>query len=238
MNVLITGTSSGLGDGLARYLASRKHSVAGISRSENKRLKTCNDYTHYSMDLTDFDRVREQLPEILQKHAPFDLVVLNAGVLGEIADMHQTSLEDLKRVMDINLWSNKLILDAIIDTNTDVKQIVGISSGAAVNGHRGWNAYAISKAAMNMMIQLYAHEMSDTHITALAPGLVDTSMQSYLTGLPEDERFPSLERLKAARGTDDMPRPLDLAPHLLEAMATLYKKYPSGAFADIRTMNE
>ena len=237
MNVLITGTSSGLGDGLARYMASRKHRVAGISRRENKRLKSCKDYTHYALDLADFDQVREQLPKILQSHAPLDLVVLNAGVLGEIADMHKTSLDELKRVMDINVWSNKLILDLIINTDTDVKQVVGISSGAAVNGHRGWNAYAISKAALNMMIQLYAQEMPGTHISALAPGLVDTSMQSYLTGLPEDDRFPSLERLKSARGTDDMPRPLDLAPNLLDAMDKLYKDYPSGTFADIRSMD-
>ena len=46
-----------------------------------------------------------------------------------------------------------------------------------------------------MLIALYADEFPNTHFTALAPGLIDTAMQDYLTQLPPDPRYAPLERL-------------------------------------------
>jgi len=234
--ILITGTSSGLGDGLARYLSSRNHLVYGISRSDNAKLRKCGSYTHLYADLTHRNAMENAMHSVLDANPEWDLIVLNAGVLGEIGDMHEVSTESMKSVMEINLWANKYILDLLIKSNVKVHQVVAISSGAAVNGNRGWNAYSLSKAALNMMIQLYAQELPDTHFSALAPGLVDTDMQAHIASLESDKRFPSFDRLREARGTDKMPRPLDLAPKLLEAMDALKAKYPSGSFADIRNM--
>lgn len=236
MKVLITGTSSGIGDGLSRYLSSRNHVVYGMSRRENMRLKKCKDYFHFTTDLLDVKNINKSVAQIAKHEKSFDLLVLNAGVLGEFGDMHEISTQSMKSVMDSNLWANKDLLDAFQDAGMHFEQIVAISSGAAVNGNRGWNAYALSKAALNMMVQLYASEMPNTHVSALAPGLVDTSMQAYVATLSSDERFPSLDKLREARGTDQMPRPLDLAPKLLEAIDVLKANYPSGSFADIRSM--
>ncbi|MFP4663683.1 MAG: SDR family NAD(P)-dependent oxidoreductase [Bacteroidales bacterium] len=238
-STLITGSSSGLGDGLTRYLVSKNTFVGGISRSENEHVKHSELYRHFSIDLGNESEVREKLPGVLKLYTSgMDLLVLNAGVMSEPADMSETSLEEMKSVMDINLWANKLILDAVIRSEIPVKQVVAISSGAAIKGNRGWNAYAISKAALNMLIQLYAKEMPDTHLSALAPGLVDTAMQAYIASLPEDERFPGFNRLRKARGTSEMPKPLELAPRLVNAAQDLYDKYPSGSFADIREMDQ
>jgi NAD(P)-dependent dehydrogenase (short-subunit alcohol dehydrogenase family) len=234
--ILITGTSSGLGDGLARYLSSRNHTVYGISRNDNAKLRKCASYHHVFGDLTKRNAMENVLKPVLDTNSEWDLLVLNAGVLGEIGDMHEVSTESMKSVMEINLWANKYLLDFLIKSEVKVKQVVAISSGAAVNGNRGWNAYSLSKAALNMMMQLYAQELPDTHFSALAPGLVDTEMQAHIATLESDERFPSFDRLREARGTDKMPRPLELAPKLLEAMDALKANYPSGSFADIRSM--
>lgn len=234
--ILITGTSSGLGDGLARYLSSRSHMVYGISRKDNPKLRKCASYQHVFSDLTDQKAMENALNPVLEINQEWDLIVLNAGVLGEIGDMHEVSTESMKSVMEINLWANKYLLDFLIKSKVRVQQVVAISSGAAVNGNRGWNAYSLSKAALNMMIQLYAKEMPETHFSALAPGLVDTEMQAHIASLESDKRFPSFDRLREARGTDKMPRPLELAPKLLEAMDALKTHYPSGSFADIRSM--
>ncbi|MDA3911706.1 MAG: SDR family NAD(P)-dependent oxidoreductase [Bacteroidales bacterium] len=234
--ILITGTSSGLGDGLARYLSSRNHLVYGLSRKDNAKLRKCKSYHHVYADLTDRNAMQNALKPVLEANPEWDLIVLNAGVLGEIGDMHEVSTESMKSVMEINLWANKYLLDFLIKSNVKFHQLVAISSGAAVNGNRGWNAYSLSKAALNMMMQLYAQELPETHFSALAPGLVDTDMQAHIASLESDERFPSLDKLRAARGTDKMPRPLELAPKLLEAMDALKTKYPSGSFADIRSM--
>jgi benzil reductase ((S)-benzoin forming) len=84
--------------------------------------------------------------------------VLNAGVIAEIKDLQHTGLDEIKRVMDINVWSNKILIDLLISQEEPPKQIAAISSGASVYGNRGWNAYSLSKAALNMLIKLYARE--------------------------------------------------------------------------------
>jgi len=234
--IIITGTSSGLGDGLARYLSSRNHQVYGISRKDNAKLRKCASYHHVFADLTERNALENVMKPIFKAEKEWDLLVLNAGVLGEIGDMHEVSAASMKSVMEINLWANKYLMDLLIKADVKVHQVVAISSGAAVNGNRGWNAYSLSKAALNMMIQLYAQELPETHFSALAPGLVDTDMQAHIVSVKSDARFPSFDQLRAARGTDQMPRPLELAPKLLEAMDALKTNYPSGSFADIRTM--
>ena len=90
-------------------------------------------------------------------------------MLGSLGDMSEAQLDDLKRVMDVNVWSNKTVLDALFARAFPVKQVVTISSGAAVNGNRGWRGYSISKAALNMLTRLYAAENPDTHFCARWP---------------------------------------------------------------------
>ena len=58
-------------------------------------------------------------------------------------------------------------------------------------------------------------------------------MQAYISGLPEDERFPTVDRLKAARGTEAMPSPDELVPRMVEVFGKLFGQ-PSGSFVDIR----
>jgi NAD(P)-dependent dehydrogenase (short-subunit alcohol dehydrogenase family) len=136
----------------------------------------------------------------------------------------------------VNLWANKPVLDAVFAGGREVAQVVGISSGAAASGARGWNAYAISKAALNMMMRLYAAERPGTHFSALAPGLVDTAMQEQMRGLPADPRFPTVDRLKRAAGTADMPDPDTLAPRLLAGMDRV-RELKSGDFHDLRALH-
>ncbi|MDD2198643.1 MAG: SDR family NAD(P)-dependent oxidoreductase, partial [Bacteroidales bacterium] len=156
----------------------------------------------------------------------------NAGILGKIADMRESSLTNIKKVMDTNVWSNKILIDNLVKYNTP-NQIVAISSGAAISGSRGWNAYSLSKAALNMLISLYADEIPEVHFSALAPGLVDTQMQEYISSLPEDKQFPTMQRLKKARGTADMPKPNNIAPKIAETINKIQEEL-SGSFFDVR----
>ena len=134
------------------------------------------------------------------------------------------------------MWANKHLLDELLSGQRVVKQVVAISSGASVNGNRGWGAYAMSKAALNMLILLFAREHEDVHFTSLAPGLVDTPMVQYLCALPDDAKFLSLENIRGKQGTESMPKPAALAPRLAQAIAQLPAKYDSGAYCDIRDM--
>jgi NAD(P)-dependent dehydrogenase (short-subunit alcohol dehydrogenase family) len=61
--------------------------------------------------LTDYDNLPAALDALLGDVSALDLVVLNAGVLGEIRNLTMTPLDDLKQVMQVNLWTNKSVMD-------------------------------------------------------------------------------------------------------------------------------
>lgn len=232
--ILITGVSSGLGHGLAECYLQTGATVYGCSRREPKDLvKAGLKFT--PVNLEDEGIGRPAFESLITVVPHFDIVVLNAGKLGEIRDMGDSPLEDLRETMEINVWANKWILDTLFAGGRSIKQVVGISSGASLSGSRGWNGYSLSKAALNMLMKLYAGERPDTHFSALAPGLVDTAMQDYLTNLPEDERYAPLEILKAAKGTEKMPDGETCAKMLIEAFPKLLER-ESGEYADIRKM--
>ncbi len=235
MNIFITGTSSGIGFGLSKEYLDSGHKVFGISRNYNETLSQYSNFYFLSLDLTDFEVVEEEIPIFLKKIDTLDVVVLNAGKLNKVQDLKDTGLKELKDVMDINLWANKILIDNIFHHVERVLQVVAISSGASVSGSRGWNGYALSKAALNMMIKLYAKEFPGTHFSALAPGIIDTNMQEYIATLSGDTRFPVVEKLQKARGTSQMPKPNEAAPLLIDAFKRL-KNFESGSFQDVRKM--
>ena len=232
--ILITGVSSGLGHGLAKVYLEMGAEVYGCSR------RSPEDLIEQGLNFCDVDVSQEIVsgPKFrgwIHGVESFDLVILNAGVLGKVKDMQKCSTEELKKTMEVNVWANKWILDACFAEGRKISQVVGISSGTSLSGNRGWNGYSLSKAALNMLIKLYARECSNTHFTALAPGLVDTAMQDYMTALPEDPRYAPIKILKAAKGTEAMPSGYDCAKKLINVFPCLLEN-ASGEYADIRKL--
>ncbi len=237
MNVFITGNSSGLGYGLTEALLERDAIVWGMSRTGCDLKPKYDDVLRDRLqDLGSLNSIDEGLDSLLSDCLRLDLVILNAGILGRIQEISNTDVHDLEHIMRVNVWANKVILDWFIERQIPVDQVVAISSGAAVNMNYGWGGYSLSKAALNNLVTLYAQEMPDTHLTAFAPGLVDTGMQEYLCGDVDSEEFPSVQKLKDARGSDDMPSAREAGDQIIDLLDTLKNDYESGAFVDIRSM--
>ncbi|SHE80486.1 NAD(P)-dependent dehydrogenase, short-chain alcohol dehydrogenase family [Mariniphaga anaerophila] len=236
MNVLITGTGSGFGFGLAKNYLEKGHTVYGISRKKNEELSLFPNFHFLVQDISRFREMQTNLVSFLKDVKTLDLVILNAGMLNEIKDLKDTSLDEIEKVMQVNVWANKVLIENLFQEIPEIKQVVAVSSGAAVSGARGWNAYSLSKATLNMLISLYAKEFVGAHFSALAPGLVDTGMQEYISSLGNEEKFPVVQRLKRAKGTSEMPSPKDAA----EIFATAIEKVrtvESGSFQDVRKMH-
>lgn len=229
--VLITGNSSGLGRGLSDACLERGDRVYGMSRRgagrHHERLRDVR------CDLSDLDAIPAALDALLGDVEHLDLVFLNAGAVGEIRAMTDVPLDDLRALMDLNVWANKVILDRLHAHGPPVRQVVATSSGASVLGNRGWDGYSLSKAALNMLVRLYAHEFPDTHLNALAPGLVDSEMMDHLCQEPDPERFPALRRIREARAQGTMPGPDEAAARVLEVVPDL-RSFASGEYVDIR----
>ncbi len=237
MNVLITGTSSGLGFGMAKYYLEKGDMVYGISRSMNYELKNYSNFRLLIQDIANFNEVITNLISFLIDVDKLNLVILNAGILNEIKDLNDTSIDEIKKVMDVNVLANKVIIDSLFKQVKVIDQIVAISSGASVSGSRGWNAYSLSKATLNMLINLYAKEYTQTHFCALAPGLVDTGMQDYIFSLDEkyENKFPTVKKLKEAKGTDKMPDAEEAAEIVVDGIEKA-KNFESGSFLDVRNL--
>lgn len=234
-NLFITGVGSGIGAGLCREALRRGDRVFALGRKSPEDFSRFSGYRFSCCDLADADTIPAALKTLLEGVPALDLVILNAGILGRIADLRDTPLADLRHLMDVNLWANKVLVDALFALSLTLAQVVAVSTGASVSAGRGWNGYSLSKAALNMLIALYALEAPQTHFSALAPGLVETGMQDQVGGLPQDPRFPLIERLQKARNTPAMPRPAEAAPLLFAAMDRLLK-FESGRFYDIRNL--
>jgi benzil reductase ((S)-benzoin forming) len=229
--LFVTGNSSGLGHALTRHYLEQDWHVYGCSRRGCEGLG--GFLSDIRCDLTDFEAIPVCLEDLLGAADKLDLVILNAGILGQIREIAKTPLADIRQIMDSNAWANKAILDWLIHSELEVTQIIMMSSGASVLGNSGWGGYALSKAALNMLAKLYAHEMPGTHITSLAPGLVDSDMMSYLCEEADAMKFPALNRLREARDSEAMQTPAEAAGNIASVVEQL-REFESGSFVDIR----
>lgn len=229
-NILITGVSSGLGEALAKTYLDNGDNVYAIGKTLPKKLDRYPHFFFFPYDLSETFMIQSTLKEFLA-HRSFDIVILNAGLLGDIQTLSQTELNDIKDVMEVNVWANKELIDTL-HAHSQVKQVVGISSGAAVNGSKGWGAYSLSKSGLNMLLNVYAKELPEIHFTALAPGVIHTPMVQHIIDEVNDEVFTSAKKLK--EGTIQTPQ--EAANHLVAIFPQLLD-YESGSFLDVRTMD-
>ena len=236
MIILITGTSSGIGRALALGYLEAGHQVWGISRKPNADLEKYDTFRFLQQDISEFEDLKVKLTGFLRGTEQMDLLLLNAGILPRIKDLGETGLEEISRVMDVNVWANKIIIDTLFESGCQVKQVVAISSGAAISAARGWNAYSLSKATLNMLINLYSKEHTETHFSALAPGIINTGMQEYIRELPGGDRFPVVRRLREMYSKSGMPGPEEAAVSLMQSIERV-KEVESGRYTDVRDMN-
>jgi len=229
-NILITGIGSGLGEALAKEYLERGDTVYSIGRTCSKVLDSHPRFFFFPYDLSQTFTLKAEIKPFIEHHS-FDIVILNAGILGNIQTLSKTDLNDIKEVMEVNVWANKELID-VLSEYSYVKQVVGISSGAAINGSKGWGAYSLSKAGLNMLLSIYAKELPDIHFSTLAPGIIDTPMVRHIINKVDHDLFPSAKKLEQ----QEIQVPKEAAKILLSAFDRLLE-HESGSFLDIRTMD-
>jgi NAD(P)-dependent dehydrogenase (short-subunit alcohol dehydrogenase family) len=228
-NILITGIGSGLGEALAKEYLAQGDTVYAIGRKFPKELDHNPHFFFFPFDLSQTFMLQSNIKEFINKHS-FDLVILNAGMLGEIKTLQKTDLTEIKEIMELNVWANKELID-LLSTHAFVKQVVAISSGVTVNGLKGWGAYSLSKSALNTLLNIYAKELPEIHFTSLAPGIIDTPMTQQIIHHVDNIEFPSAKYLK--EGSLQTSKE---AAKVLRAIFNTLLNYESGSFLDIQAM--
>jgi alcohol dehydrogenase/benzil reductase ((S)-benzoin forming) len=224
-NILITGCSSGLGLALTNFYLDKGYIVYGISR--NKPNITNKNFIFKSCDLSNLSLIKEQLDNFITSIKDINIAYLNAGMLGEIKETNKLQIEEMQKVYELNVYSNKELLDILEKTNTE--NIIAISSGASKNGSKGWASYSLSKAGLNMLVNLYSKELLKTKILCVAPGVIETPMTDYIRHEIDDAIFTSAKVLKAGV----IQKPSEAAKKL-DNLVSRIDEFESGSFIDVR----
>ncbi len=226
-NILITGCSSGLGLALTDYYLQKNYKVFGISRKKPDITNT--NFIHKSFDLSNISKIKEELSTFILNIKEIDTVFLNAGMLGKIKILSELSIQELNEVYSLNVYANKELLDIL--KNIKVKNILATSSGASKNGYKGWGAYSLSKAGVNMLINLYSNEMPNSKLLAVAPGVIKTPMTDYIRFELDENIFPSVKKLN--EGLVQSPEETAIK---LDNLVNKIDEFESGSYVDIRNI--
>ena len=224
-NILITGCSSGLGLALTNYYLQKGFKVYGINR--NKPEIQNQNFIHISFDLSKISEIKTSLTNILKEIKNLDLVFLNAGMLGKIKILQELSIEEMQEVYSLNVYANKELLDILMQI--DVKNIFIISSGASKTGYKGWGSYSLSKAGVNMLVNLYSNEMFNTKIIALAPGVIKTPMTDYIRFELDENIFTSAKKLNEGLVQTAFETAIKI-----DAFVNRIDEFETGSYVDIR----
>ncbi len=180
-NVVITGTSRGIGLELAKQFAEAGHNVLALSRDMSAIEKLTTKKVHgFSFDITkekDIDKVADYIRHEF-KH--IDIIIHNAGAL--IAKpLSILTIEDFEKVYAVNVFGVAMLTKALVKYMPLNSHVVTISSIGGVRGSikfPGLAAYSSSKGAVITLSELLAEEYKDQQIAfnVLALGAVQTEM--------------------------------------------------------------
>lgn len=179
-NIIITGTSRGIGYELALQFANAGHQVLAISRNIPQTLIEHSHITCLSVDLsknTDLNRVGDFLSTVWKK---VDIIIHNAGSLVN-KPFAQTTQQDFENVYKVNVFGVANLTRICLPYLQMGSHVVSISSIGGIQGSvkfAGLSAYSSSKGALITLSELLAEEYKEQGIAfnVLALGAVNTEM--------------------------------------------------------------
>jgi 3-oxoacyl-[acyl-carrier protein] reductase len=177
MNIIVTGTSRGIGKELVEIL-SANHNVIALSRSLG-RLSLNNNITYIPFD---FDKIdNHEFENKLKEWGRVDILINNAGHLVNKPFLEIT-LEEIQEMCNVNfVGPYRLIQKCIPYMYGETKHVVNISSVGGVQGSvkfAGLSGYSSSKGALGVLTECLAEELKEkgVKVNTLALGAVQTEM--------------------------------------------------------------
>jgi NAD(P)-dependent dehydrogenase (short-subunit alcohol dehydrogenase family) len=217
--ILVTGASSGIGRAVAKAYAAHGATVVLLARTV-KKLELLYDEIMkagfptpalYPLNLatatpTDY----ENLALVLMEHfGRLDGLLLNAATIGSLTPLEHYPIEQWYQVMQVNLNSNFLLIQAmlpLLKISKDAKILFTLAN-EGIKGKAYWGAYGVSKFAIQGLMQILADELethSSIRVNAINPGCVQTPLRK--AAYPAD------------RSSQSIPKPEDLLVHYLSLM--------------------
>jgi ketoreductase RED2 len=183
---IVTGSSSGIGEAIARrYAAAGAAVVVNSARSVEAGqavAASLPNAAYVQGDIADEEQGQALVSAALDRWGRLDVLVNNAGTTQVIphADLDAAGLEVWRRLFEVNVFGTWLLSRAAVPAlRATHGSIINITSVAGVRATGSSIPYAASKAALNHMTRLLAKALGpDVRVNAIAPGLVDTPWTS------------------------------------------------------------
>ena len=165
--VVVTGVASGIGEACAERLRSEGIHVIGVDR---------DPVADVVVDISD----RERLFAAAREIEPVDGLINSAGVLGQSRPFLESTVDDWRHVLDVNVLGTVNMLQAFVPGMVDRGwgRVVNLASIAGKEGSENLTPYAASKGAIITLTKSLARELAITGVlvNAIAPGTIRTAM--------------------------------------------------------------
>lgn len=210
---IVTGGSRGIGRAIVESLARKGIKViANYNKSEEKanELKEKLAKENIIIDIFKADvskraDVKEMIDYVISKYGKIDILINNAGISQEKMFQDITD-EDWDEIIKVNLYSVFSVTQEVIKNMLKNKEgcIINISSIYGINGGSCAVTYSATKAGIDGMTKALAKELgpSNIRVNSIAPGCMDTDMNSYLTEQEWEEIKNETPLQKIGKGID------------------------------------
>lgn len=198
---IVTGAAQGIGEAIARRLATAGAAVAVADINLEKAGEVANSIGKASFpihtDVTSAQSVQKAVEEVLQRRRQIDVLVNNAGIGGRAVPIWEQTDDDWQKIIAINLTGVFNFCRAVIPhmRSRHYGRIVNIASIAGKEGNPRMVAYSATKAAVIGLTKSLGKEVATDGIcvNAVSPAVVQTAILDQLT--PEQvaymtERIP------------------------------------------------
>lgn len=209
--VLVTGAAGGIGRATALAFAEAGARVVAVDvdaegaarTAESSRLVGAPEAWAEAVDVSDEHAMGKLAERVATEYGVVDVLVNNAGV-GLAGSFLDTTPEDWRKVLDVNLWGVihgcRLFGRQMADRGQG-GHIVNIASAAAYLPSRSLPAYSTSKAAVLMLSECLRAELAgrDIGVSAICPGIINTGITSTARFAGVDAEEEKRRQLRAAK---------------------------------------
>ena len=185
-NLILTGSTSGLGFALFKSLINKNYNLILISKNKKKLIQLKKKYNKkkniyiYPVDISEIVKLKKVIDKILKKFKHIDVLINNAGVLGPIGKIEKNNWSKWTKTINTNLLASVLLIKNILPSMKKKKfgRIIQLSGGGATKSMPNFSAYAVSKTGIVRFVETIADECMKNNITinAVAPGAMNTNM--------------------------------------------------------------
>ena len=184
-SVIVTGSSKGIGKGIARVFAGKGARVLVVARDGAAAQKTADEIkaaggqaSAISADVTKWEDMQRVAEAAVKQHGGIDVLCANAGIF-PAAKLTDMTAENWDEVLDTNLKGTFLAVKACLPAMRQKKKgriVITSSITGPITGYPGWTHYGASKAGQLGFLHTAAIELAPHNITinAVMPGNIRT----------------------------------------------------------------